>query len=89
MLPIRQYLQRLPLFLRTGYPSRSPIRAQTELDSVIGTGRLPGFEDRPRLPYVEAIYRELLRWRPPTMLGLFHTNSEDDVYRGYFIPKGK
>ena len=77
------------LFYLLATHSEVQIRAQTELDSVIGTGRLPGFEDRPRLPYIEAIYRELLRWRPPTMLGLFHTNSKDDLYRGYFIPKGK
>ncbi|KJA22841.1 hypothetical protein HYPSUDRAFT_66808 [Hypholoma sublateritium FD-334 SS-4] len=64
------------------------IRAQKELDSVIGTDRLPGFDDRPYLPFIEAIYREVLRWRPPTMLGLVHRASEDDMYRGYYIPKG-
>ena len=64
------------------------IRAQKELDSVIGTDRLPGFEDRPHLSFIEAIYREVLRWRPPTMLGLVHRAAEDDMYKGYYIPKG-
>ena len=64
------------------------VKAQKELDSVIGTDRLPNFEDRPTLPYMEAIYREILRWRPPGRLNLLHRATEDDIYRGYFIPKG-
>ncbi|KAL4733293.1 cytochrome P450 [Aspergillus similis] len=42
-------------------------RAQEELDRVVGRGRLPGFADRDRLPYINAV---------------------DDVYDGYYIPKG-
>ncbi|KAJ7205366.1 cytochrome P450 [Mycena rebaudengoi] len=63
-------------------------KAQTEIDSVVGTHRLPEFEDRPFLPYVEAIYREVMRWKPVLPLGLPHAATEDDVYDGYFIPKG-
>ncbi|KAF7357546.1 O-methylsterigmatocystin oxidoreductase [Mycena sanguinolenta] len=63
-------------------------RAQTEIDTVIGTDRLPEFEDRPSLPYVEALYREIMRWRPVTPLGVPHASVEDDIYDGYFIPKG-
>ncbi|KAF8890285.1 cytochrome P450 [Gymnopilus junonius] len=63
-------------------------RAQTELDDVVGISRLPDFDDRPSLPYIEAIYRELLRFAPPTPLGMPHALTEDDVYKGYFIPKG-
>ena len=37
-------------------------RAQAELDLVVGRDRLPTFDDRPRLPYIEAICKELLRW---------------------------
>ncbi|KAJ6550445.1 cytochrome P450 [Mycena vulgaris] len=33
-------------------------RAQDEIDAVVGTHRLPGFEDRASLPFVEALYRE-------------------------------
>jgi cytochrome P450 len=39
-------------------------RAQKELDSVLVPGVMPTFEDRPRLPYIEAITREVLRWHP-------------------------
>jgi Cytochrome P450 len=37
-------------------------RAQAELDLVIGRDRLPTFDDRPRLPYIEAFCKELMRW---------------------------
>ncbi|KAJ6466205.1 cytochrome P450 [Mycena sanguinolenta] len=39
-------------------------KAQAEIDTVIGAGRLPEFEDRPSLPFVEALYREVMRWKP-------------------------
>ncbi|KAF7346390.1 O-methylsterigmatocystin oxidoreductase [Mycena sanguinolenta] len=63
-------------------------KAQTEIDTVIGTHRLPRFEDRPSLPYVEALYREVMRWKPVGPLGIAHASTADDVYNGYFIPKG-
>jgi len=44
-------------------------RAQAELDLVVGRDRLPTFDDRPRLPYIEAICRELLRWQMVTPIG--------------------
>ena len=31
------------------------VKAQQELDSVVGTNRLPEFSDRPALPYVRAL----------------------------------
>lgn len=63
-------------------------RAQEELDRVVGSSRLPAFEDRDQLPYIEAIYREVLRWQPPLSLCIPHILDEDDYYKGYFIPKG-
>ncbi|KAF8959261.1 cytochrome P450 [Flammula alnicola] len=63
-------------------------KAQEEIDRVVGSARLPDFGDRPSLPYIEAIYREILRWRPPFTLGIHHGLSEDDYYKGYFVPKG-
>jgi len=36
-------------------------RAQAEIDAVVGTGRLPNFDDRKSLPYVEALFREVDR----------------------------
>ena len=43
--------------------------AQEELDAVTRRERLPTFEDRPRLPFVDAICQEVLRWRPVAPLG--------------------
>jgi len=63
-------------------------RAQAELDNVIGRDRLPTFVDAPRLPYVGAVIREVLRWRPATPIGVPHAAMEDDWYEGMFIPKG-
>ena len=48
-------------------------KAQAEIDSVIGRDRVPTFADRPHLPYIRALVRELLRWRPAGPLGRFHT----------------
>ena len=44
-------------------------RAQAELDAVIARDRLPTFDDRPRLPYINAMCRELMRWQMVTPLG--------------------
>jgi cytochrome P450 len=63
-------------------------RAQAELDAVVGRERLPTYADAPRLPYVRAIIKEVLRWRPVAPLGLPHIAAEDDWYDGIFIPKG-
>ncbi|KAI0300719.1 cytochrome P450 [Multifurca ochricompacta] len=63
-------------------------RAQAELDAVVGRSRLPTFADVPHLPYVRAVVREVLRWRPPLPFGVPHSATEDDWYEGMFIPKG-
>lgn len=63
-------------------------RAQAEIDDVVGRDRLPTFADRENLPYIRAIVKEVLRWRPVGPLGLPRRTSQDDVYEGYFIPKG-
>ncbi|KAF8880650.1 cytochrome P450 [Infundibulicybe gibba] len=63
-------------------------KAQKEIDSVVGTDRLPTFSDRASLPYVDAILSETWRWGVPVPLNLPHRLIEDDVYRGMHIPKG-
>jgi len=62
--------------------------AQQELDDVLGGERLPDFSDKPHLPYISAIVKEILRWMPPNPLGTPHLLMEDDVYMGQFIPAG-
>ncbi|KAI0767232.1 CyP450 monooxygenase [Fomes fomentarius] len=63
-------------------------KAQAELEAVVGPQRLPEFSDRDSLPYVNALMKELLRWRSVVPVGVPHCSLEDDEYRGYFIPKG-
>ncbi|RFU29884.1 hypothetical protein B7463_g6479, partial [Scytalidium lignicola] len=63
--------------------------AQAEMDSVIGRDRMPTFADEENLPYIRALVKEVLRWRPVAVLGgTPHATSEDDVYQGWKIPKG-
>ncbi|KAF9058834.1 cytochrome P450 1 [Rhodocollybia butyracea] len=64
------------------------LKAQAEIDRVIGRDRLPIFEDRQSLPYVESIYREIMRMHPPIPADIPHLSTEDDFYRGYHLPKG-
>jgi len=61
-------------------------RVQAELDSVVGRKRLPTFEDRASLPYLEATIKESLRFHPPTPLGIAHRLIEDDVVQGKKSP---
>lgn len=44
-------------------------QAQAEMDAVIGIDRLPTHADRERLPYVNALVTEILRWNPVAPLG--------------------
>lgn len=43
-------------------------KAQDEIDAVTGRKRLPTFEDRPSLPFIDALCKEVIRWRPPAPL---------------------
>ena len=81
--------------------------AQKELDMVTRKKRLPTLEDRLRLPFINAVCKEVIRWRLAGPLGklllnthLIHaeiwrqftavpnTTTRDNVYKGFFIPKG-
>jgi cytochrome P450 len=63
-------------------------RAQAEINMVLGPGSIPTLDDRPRLPYVEAVFLEVLRWGQVSPVGIPHMSQADDIHRGYFIPKG-
>ncbi|KAI0325137.1 cytochrome P450 [Cubamyces sp. BRFM 1775] len=63
-------------------------KAQEEIDEVLRGSRLPTIDDRPMLPYVDALMSEVLRWTAPAPLGPPHRLDEDDVYNGMSIPKG-
>ena len=69
------------------YPE-TQARAHAELDAVVGRARPPTFADLKHLPYIRAMVKEVLRWRPAGPLGAPHRSTEDDWYEGMFIPKG-
>ncbi|EPT05737.1 hypothetical protein FOMPIDRAFT_1045040 [Fomitopsis schrenkii] len=60
-------------------------KIQDEITRVVGQSRLPDFEDRASLPYLECVLREAYRWCPVAPI-IPHQSMEDDVYRGYYIP---
>ncbi|KAF8489337.1 cytochrome P450 [Russula emetica] len=68
------------------YPE-TQARAQAELDAVVGRTRMPTFADYPHLPYIRAMVKELLRWRPAAPIITPHRVTEDDWYEGMYIPK--
>ncbi|KAF7358844.1 Cytochrome p450 [Mycena sanguinolenta] len=61
-------------------------KAQAAVDEVVGHGRLPDFQDD--IPYIDAVVREVLRWRAVLPLSVPHAVTEDDIYKGYHIPAG-
>ncbi|KAJ5683546.1 O-methylsterigmatocystin oxidoreductase [Penicillium macrosclerotiorum] len=63
-------------------------KAQKEIDDVLGPGRLPKMADRAKLPYIDAVVKEVLRWHPVAPMAIPHLSTEDDTYGKYFIPKG-
>jgi fumagillin biosynthesis cytochrome P450 monooxygenase len=63
-------------------------KAQKEIDDVIGTGRLPQFEDHGNLPYVSALVKESLRWFPVLPVATTHVVDAELTYEGFQIPKG-
>ena len=62
-------------------------KAQAEIDQVVGLERLPTFADQHRLPYLNALIKELLRINPVTSM-VPHSLAQDSEYRGFRIPKG-
>ncbi|EIM84308.1 cytochrome P450 [Stereum hirsutum FP-91666 SS1] len=61
------------------YPD-SQRKAQAEIDAIVGTDRLPSFEDQDSLPYVHALMKETLRWHNVTPLGI------TSIYTGSITP---
>lgn len=65
-------------------------KARTHLDEVCGSNaeRLPALADRSKLPYITAVVKETLRWRPFLQSGVPHVLTRDDEYEGYKFPAG-
>lgn len=44
-------------------------KAQAEIDTIVGLDRLPSFADREKLPYINALVLEVIRWHSVTPTG--------------------
>ncbi|KAI9618458.1 hypothetical protein H4Q26_012279 [Puccinia striiformis f. sp. tritici PST-130] len=75
------------IFAAACHPSEVK-KVQDELESVVGNGRMPTFDDHLELPLVSAFVCETFRWRPVSAAGFMHAAVKDDVYEGHFIPAG-
>ena len=62
-------------------------RAYREIQDAIGD-RTPTTEDKFKLPFVEGLILETLRYGSQTPLGVPHCTKEDTELNGYLIPKG-
>ena len=61
-------------------------KAYDEIERVVGSDRLPNYDDE--LPYIDVLVNEVLRWRTVTVLGgIPHAPVQDDEYNGFRIPK--
>ncbi|KAI4501823.1 hypothetical protein M0802_003158 [Mischocyttarus mexicanus] len=61
-------------------------KVRDEIQKVVGSGRMPTWEDRNRLPYTEATLRETMRYETITPLSVAHRATKDTTFQGYFIP---
>ena len=59
-----------------------------ELDQVIGSQHPPELEDRDRLPYLNAVVLENMRYHTVGPLGLPHKASTESEVGGFTIPEG-
>lgn len=63
-------------------------KARAELDALCGLERLPLLSDLPGLPYVSAMAKEVLRWRPTVPLMPQRVLVKDMEFEGYRFPRG-
>ncbi|KAK6160640.1 hypothetical protein DH2020_004021 [Rehmannia glutinosa] len=64
------------------------IKAQTEIDNIVGHSRLVGDSDLPQLPYLHGIINETFRMYPVAPMLVPHESSTDCTVRGYRVPEG-
>ncbi|QRW15884.1 cytochrome P450 family protein [Rhizoctonia solani] len=62
-------------------------RARKEIDALYDEDTLPRWVDEQAMPFVRAVIKEVLRWRPSLPIAIPHRLEQDDYYEGYFHPK--
>ncbi|XP_036399231.1 cytochrome P450 2F2-like [Megalops cyprinoides] len=63
-------------------------RCQREIDAVLGEKEQASYEDRHRMPYMQAVIHEAQRVASTLPLSVFHCTTKDTELMGYDIPKG-
>ena len=63
-------------------------RMQKELDSVVGSDRLPSLDDEPSLPFTQAVILETMRRYTALSLSLPRVTTVDVQLDNMFIPAG-
>ena len=63
-------------------------KMREEIDSVVGKDRRVMMQDKPMLPYCEAVIAETDRFGSILPLGLLHAVGDDTELGPYFLPKG-
>ncbi|XP_069116655.1 steroid 17-alpha-hydroxylase/17,20 lyase-like [Argopecten irradians] len=62
-------------------------KAQKEIDNAVGQNRLPGLDDRPSMPYTEAVLHEIMRVATVAPMGFPHSARIDSKLCGFDIPE--
>ncbi|XP_034531857.1 cytochrome P450 2J6-like [Notolabrus celidotus] len=63
-------------------------KVQAEIDSVVGSSRVPSMNDRENLPYTNAVVHEIQRMANILPLNVIRVASRDTTLDKYTIPKG-
>lgn len=69
------------------YP-RVQEKLRAEIQAATDGEQLPTFNEVKDLPYLSAVIKETLRWRPMGPLAVPHRLVQDDIYEGHFIRAG-
>ncbi len=67
-------------------------KAQAEIDAVVGPDRMPMISDRPHLPYIDAMVKEVLRWNtvvPLCKLDSFTRSFQSDLVNPQVFPMSR
>ncbi|OJJ81483.1 cytochrome P450 monooxygenase fmaG [Aspergillus glaucus CBS 516.65] len=75
-------------FLAMGLYQDVQRKAQEEINRILGPNKIPSYTDHENLPYIDALVKETLRWHPVAPMVIPHMCTQDDIYKGYRIPKG-